>query len=310
VSARRPSEPDAAVNDAKPGRRDGPRLPQPKNSAGRNLPVAIASAVVLGALVVGGLTLPYVWYPLIAVAMGLATYEVWSRLRENGYVLDLPVLVVGGQAMIWLSWPFGATGLLSAFALTSVATIVARLFHQGTTSPPTNWLRDIGVSLFVLAWIPMCGAFAAMLSQLNYQDVPWQSFVLTFMLCVVASDVGGYAAGVFFGSHPMVPAISPKKSWEGFAGSVVLASVVGMLSVLFLLDLRDPMHYVLGLSLGAGLALCATVGDLVESQFKRDLKIKDMSAMIPGHGGIMDRLDGMLPAAMLTWIVMNAVAAF
>ena len=310
MSTRRPSEPDAAVTDENPPRRDGPRLPQPKNSAGRNLPVAIGSAVVLGALVVGGLTIPHFWYPLVAAAMGLATYEVWRRLSENGYALNLPVLVVGGPAMIWLSWPYGVTGLTSAFALTSVAAIVTRLFHGGTKVPPTNWLRDIGVSLFVLAWIPMCGAFAGMLSQLSYQDVPWQSFVLTFMLCVIASDVGGYAAGVFFGSHPMVPAISPKKSWEGFAGSVVFAAVVGLLSVLFLLDLRDPMHYVLGLSLGAGLALCATVGDLVESQFKRDLKIKDMSAMIPGHGGIMDRLDGMLPAAMLTWIVMTAVAAF
>ncbi|WP_420099905.1 phosphatidate cytidylyltransferase [Corynebacterium sp.] len=297
------------MNAAKPEGRDGYRLPQPKNSAGRNLPVAIASGVGLGLLVVAGLAVPYFWYPLVAVAMGLATYEVWSRLRENGYVLNLPVLLVGGQAMIWASWPFGVTGLTSAFALAAVATVVARLFHNGTRMSPTNWLRDIGISLFVLVWIPMCGAFAGMLSQLSYQDVPWWSFVLTFMLCVIASDVGGYAAGVFFGSHPMVPAISPKKSWEGFAGSVVFAALVGMLSVLFLLDLRDPMHYVLGLSLGAGLALCATVGDLVESQFKRDLKIKDMSAMIPGHGGLMDRLDGMLPAAMLTWIVMTAVAA-
>lgn len=309
MSAGRPSEPDAAVNAANTVGRDGYRLPQPKNSAGRNLPVAIASGVALGALVVAGLAIPYVWYPLIAAAMGLATYEVWSRLRENGYGVNLPVLLIGGQAMIWLSWPFGVTGLISAFALSAVASVVARLFHNGRTVPPTNWLRDIGISLFVLVWIPMCGAFAGMLSQLTYQDVPWWSLVLTFMLCVIASDVGGYAAGVFFGSHPMVPAISPKKSWEGFAGSVIFAALVGMLSVLFLLDLRDPMHYVLGLSLGAGLALCATVGDLVESQFKRDLKIKDMSAMIPGHGGLMDRLDGMLPAAMLTWIVMTAVAA-
>lgn len=308
VNTGNPANAGSADSAGKSTGRDGYRLPQPKNSAGRNLPVAITSALVLGLLVVAGLAIPYVWYPLVAAAMGLATYEVHSRLKENGYSLNLPVLLIGGQAMIWLSWPYGTTGLVSAFALTAVAAVVARLFHNGRTSPPTNWLRDIGISLFVLVWIPMCGAFAGMLSQLTYRDVPWWSLVLTFMLCVIASDVGGYASGVFFGSHPMVPAISPKKSWEGFIGSVVFAAVIGMLSVLFLLDLREPMHYVLGISLGAGLAVCATVGDLVESQFKRDLKIKDMSAMIPGHGGIMDRLDGMLPAAMLTWIVMTAVA--
>ena len=186
---------------------------------------------------------------------------------------------------------------ISAFALSAVASVVARLFHNGRTVPPTNWLRDIGISLFVLVWIPMCGAFAGMLSQLTYQDVPWWSFVLTFMLCVIASDVGGYAAGVFFGSHPMVPAISPKKSWEGFAGSVVFAALVGMLSVLFLLDLRDPMHYVLGLSLGAGLALCATVGDLVESQFKRDLKIKDMSCLLYTSPSPRDRTRSRMPSS-------------
>lgn len=309
MSSRRSSQADDPVNSSRADGRQGSRLPQPKNSAGRNLPVAIASGVFLAALVVAGLAVPYFWYPLIATAMGLATYEVWSRLRENGYDLNLPVLVIGGQAMIWLSWPFGPTGLLSAFGVTVIAAVVARLFNQGRTEPPTNWLRDIGISMFVLAWIPLCGGFAAMLSQVEYEGVAWWAFVLTFMLCVIASDVGGYAAGVFFGSHPMVPAISPKKSWEGFAGSVVFAAVVGLLSVLFLLDLREPMHYVLGLSLGAGLAVCATVGDLVESQFKRDLGIKDMSAMIPGHGGLMDRLDGMLPAAMLAWIVITAVSA-
>lgn len=301
-------------DSASPGGSDeaakGPasRLPQPKNSAGRNLPVAIGTGVGLGLLVIAGLFIPYAWYPLIAVAMALATWEVWSRLTENGYDVNLPVLLVGGQAIIWLSWPFGATGALSAFGVTAMVTVVARLFHHGASSPPENWLRDTGISLFVLMWIPLCGAFAGMLSMISYNDVPYWALIITLMLCVIASDVGGYASGVFFGSHPMVPAISPKKSWEGFAGSVVFAAIVGMLSVLFLLGQQEPVHYVLGLSLGAGLAVCATLGDLVESQFKRDLGIKDMSTMLPGHGGMMDRLDGMLPAAMLTWIVLNAVA--
>lgn len=297
------------MNAAKNTEREHHRLPQPKNSAGRNLPVAIGMGAALGLVVVFGLVVPYAWYPVVALAIGLATYEVWSRLKENGYHLSLPVLVVGGQAMIWLSWPFGATGLLSALAASSIVATVVRLFHNGRASAPENWLRDAGCSLFVLTWIPLCGAFGANLSVMSYEGVNGWAFILTFMLCVIASDVGGYAAGVFFGSHPMVPAISPKKSWEGFAGSVGLAAVVGVLCVLFLLKQTDPVYYLLGLLLGAGLAVCATLGDLVESQFKRDLGIKDMSQMIPAHGGLMDRLDGMLPAAMLTWIVLTALGA-
>lgn len=284
------------------------RLPQPKNSAGRSLPVAIGVGVGLGILVVACLLIPYAWYPLIAAAMGLATWEVTCRLGEHGYDVQFPILLVGGQAMIWLSRPFGASGLLSAFAVTAVITVVARLFHHGPEVKPENWLRDSGVSLFVLVWIPLCGGFGAMLSLFERDGVSGWAFILTFMLCVIASDVGGYAAGVFFGSHPMAPAISPKKSWEGFAGSVILAAIVGMVATVTLLHFREPVHYLLGLGLGAGLSICAVLGDLTESQFKRDLGIKDMSAMLPGHGGLMDRLDGMLPAAMLTWVILNAVS--
>ena len=106
----------------------------------------------------------------------------------------------------------------------------------------------------------------------------------------------------------MAPAISPSKSWEGFAGSLLLASAVGVACMALLLKFHDPLHIVLGLGLGTGLSLCAILGDLVESQFKRDLGIKDMSRMLPGHGGMMDRIDGMLPAAMLTWVMLNAVS--
>ncbi|AGP31013.1 phosphatidate cytidylyltransferase [Corynebacterium terpenotabidum] len=284
------------------------RLPQPKNSAGRSLPVAISVGVGLGALVIACLVIPYAWYPLIAVAMALATWEVCRRLTENGYDVQFPVLLLAGQAMIWLGWPFGASGVVSAFAVSALVTVVARLFHHGRHRKPDNWLRDAGISVFILIWIPLCGAFATMLSVMEVDDVKGWAFIVTFMLCVVASDVGGYAAGVFFGSHPMAPAISPKKSWEGFAGSVVFAALVGMVSMVTLLKFDEPAHYVAGLCLGAGLSLCAILGDLIESQFKRELDIKDMSAMIPGHGGMMDRIDGMLPAAMLTWVVVNSLA--
>src|SRR5699024_4333220 len=127
------------------------------------------------------------------------------------------------------------------------------------------------------------------------------SSILVFMLCVVASDTGGYITGVMFGSHPRAPAVSPKKSREGLAGSISFGMVTGALSIHFLLEREASAGGIMGL----GLVVCATVGDLVESQFKRELGIKDMSNILPGHGGLMDRLDGMLPAAMVTWLAIS-----
>lgn len=101
----------------------------------------------------------------------------------------------------------------------------------------------------------------------------------------------------------MAPAVSPKKSWEGFIGSALFGMVVGALAVAFLLE----HHWWLGVLLGLGLVVCATLGDLVESQFKRDLGIKDMSKLLPGHGGMMDRIDGMLPSSMVTWLILSFI---
>jgi phosphatidate cytidylyltransferase len=128
--------------------------------------------------------------------------------------------------------------------------------------------------------------------------------VFTFMLVVAFSDIGGYAAGVLFGKHRMVPAISPKKSWEGLAGSLVCGTTAAVLAAMFLM--HKPWW--VGVPLGILLVITATLGDLVESQFKRDLGIKDMGTLLPGHGGLMDRIDGALPSAVATWIVLSLLA--
>jgi phosphatidate cytidylyltransferase len=124
------------------------------------------------------------------------------------------------------------------------------------------------------------------------------------MLGVVFSDIGGYAAGVLFGKHPMVPAISPKKSWEGFAGSLIFGTAASVLAVTFLLE--KPAW--VGIPLGLMLVVTGTLGDLIESQVKRDLGIKDMGTLLPGHGGLMDRLDSVLPSAVATWVVLTLLA--
>jgi len=289
------------VSEAKLG-----HLPKPKNNPGRNLPVAIGVGAVLGGLSLLAVWIgPVGWYPLVAAAVAVATWEVVSRLREHTYHIPLVPMLLLGQLMVWLSWPFGTTGLVAAYVAAVLSIMFGRLFYHGRTTPPQNYLRDTAMSIFVLTWIPLFASFAAMLSLISSDGVSGSLYIITFMLCVVASDTGGFIAGVMFGSHPMAPAVSPKKSWEGFAGSVVGGSVTGALTVSLLLG----HEWWIGAVMGVGLVICATLGDLVESQFKRELGIKDMSNLLPAHGGLMDRLDGMLPSAMVTWLVLSVLGS-
>lgn len=289
--------------------------PKPKNKAGRNLGAAITTGVILGAVVISAVLVgPMAWYPLVAVAVAFAMWEVLTRLREAGYQQPRTLLIILGQIMLWSSAFYASGGLVAAFAISVLFLMFWRLFFH-TSGPstdatgrlsrsanPENYLRDTSVGIFVLTWIPLFGSFAAMISLIDEGGIPGSRFIIAFMLCVVASDVGGYAAGVMFGTHPMAPAVSPNKSWEGFAGSMVFGMITGLLVVHFLI--HGPWW--LGLVMGAALVVCATMGDLVESQFKRELGIKDMSNLLPGHGGLMDRLDGMLPAACATYALLNA----
>ena len=269
--------------------------------AGRNLPAAIAVGALLGFSVIAILVFaPRVWVGVVAVAMAVATHEVVRRLREGGYAIPVVPLLLGGQAMIWLTWPFGTAGALGAFGATVVLCLIWRLLSGGLTAPPVNYLRDVAVTVFLAAWIPLFGAFGVLL--VYPEDGGWR--VLCLMLGVVFSDIGGYTAGVLFGKHPMAPAISPKKSWEGLAGSLVFGTTASVLAVVFLLD----KPWWIGVPLGIMLVITGTLGDLVESQVKRDLGIKDMGALLPGHGGLMDRLDSVLPSAVATWIVLTLLA--
>lgn len=276
--------------------------PAPKSSrAGRNLPAAIAVGSFLGfGLIAILLWVPYVWIGVVAAAIAVATHEVVRRLREGGYVIPVVPLLVGGQATIWLTWPFGAAGALGGFGGTVLVCLIWRLLAQGLKTAPSNYLRDVAVTVFLTAWIPLFGAFGVLLI---YPDDGWAR-VLCMLLAVVFSDIGGYAAGVLFGKHPMVPAISPKKSWEGFAGSLVCGTTAAVLAVVYLLE--QPAW--VGIPLGIFLVITGTLGDLVESQVKRDLGIKDMGTLLPGHGGIMDRIDSILPSAAATWIVLAVLA--
>ena len=280
----------------------GPTEPPKKASrAGRDLPAAIAVGVLLGGMAIGVLLFaPIGWLPVLSIFIPIATHEVVRRLREAGYALPVIPLLVGSLAMIWLTWPFGPAGLLGAYGGTIVVCMVWRLVGQGLREQPVNYLRDISATVLLATWVPFFASFSALLI---FQDRGgFRTF--TVIATVVFADIGGYVAGVLFGKHLMAPAISPKKSWEGLGGSLVFGITAAVLSVAFLMD--KPAW--VGVPLGLMLVITGVLGDLVESQVKRDLGIKDMGTLLPGHGGIMDRIDAMLPSAVAGWIVLTLLA--
>lgn len=279
-------------------------FPKPKNGAGRNLKAAITTGVLLGAIaLICIFFVPYGWQILVSFFVAAGTWEVTHNLKEKGYETSLPILIIGGQAMIWLGQFSTMSAVLGAYIVTFMVLTHSRLL----LSERKEYIRDLSMSMFVLSWIALAGVAAANIATMTHDGVSGSYFVVTFLLCVIASDVGGYTAGVLFGTHPMAPKISPKKSWEGFAGSMTLGIISGILCCIFLLKMPVLPGIIIGIILGAGLVICGTLGDLVESQFKREMGIKDMSNLLPGHGGFMDRMDSILPAAMVMWIVMSFV---
>jgi phosphatidate cytidylyltransferase len=268
--------------------------PPDQKKQGRNLPAAIAVGVLLGAAVLVSLfTVRQIFVGIVALAVAMGTYELAGALKRGGNIrVTLWPVLIGGQAMVWLSWPFGRNGLLAAFVLTILACLVWRL-KDGAA----DYVRDVGASVLTAAYVPLFASFAAMLVVAEHGSAK----VVCFLIVVVCNDVGGYTTGAKLGRHPMAPNISPKKSWEGFVGSVVLGTVAGTLAVTFLID----GQWWQGALFGAALVCTATIGDLVESLIKRDLGIKDMGTLLPGHGGLMDRLDSLLPSAVVSWLLLR-----
>jgi phosphatidate cytidylyltransferase len=261
--------------------------------AGRNLPAAIGVGVALGAVIPGSLFWHKVLFIFVVMAAALVAVDELVRVfHTSGAKLSRIPLFAGTAAMLVAAYFGGPLALLVALALTVLATIFWRM-----PGGSIGFVRDVTTSVFLIGYVPMLAGFAVLLVQPE-DDGPQR--VVTFFLVVVASDVGGYVVGVLFGKHPMAPTISPKKSWEGFAGSTLACVGAGIASVVFLLD----GHWWVGAIVGAAAVLMATVGDLAESMIKRDLGIKDMSHLLPGHGGIMDRLDSLLAVAPVVWLIL------
>jgi len=272
---------------------DGGQGPAKKN-AGRNLRAAIGVGVGLGAVIIASLfVVKAVFVGVVAVAVVVGLWELTSRLSERKEI-HAPIipLAVGGAAMVIAGYARGAEGAWVAMALTSLAILVWRM-----TDPPENYLRDVTAGVFAAFYVPFLATFVSMM--LAADDGAWRVFV--FLVLTVISDTGAYAVGWRFGTHKLAPRISPGKTREGLVGAVTFAMTAGALLMHFLID--DGQWWQ-GLLLGLAVATSATLGDLGESMIKRDLGIKDMGKVLPGHGGIMDRLDSLLPTAPVVWLLL------
>lgn len=278
---------------------DQPERRTPK--AGRNLPVAIGVGLALFVgLAVGLVWAPWFFIALVAVGLGLAAIEVHRALLRKGMRAEIVPIVIGTVVSVLGGYLAARTQIRltpSTFVViclggTLIAALVTRL-RRGAE----GFLRDVSASAFIIAYIPLLGVFLPLL--MSPPDGRWR--VLAVVACTVASDTGAYASGVLLGRHKLAPSISPAKTWEGFIGGVMFAATVGAAATVFLLG----APWWLGMLLGLFVAPAATVGDLVESLIKRDAGIKDMSNFLPGHGGIMDRLDSMLLAVPVGWLVLH-----
>jgi phosphatidate cytidylyltransferase len=264
--------------------------------AGRDLPAAIAVGLALAVVALGSLFFDKRLFLVLAGAAVLAAvWELSVALRSAaGIAMPQPPLLIGVVAVIAAAYLGGPGGL----ALATVLTAAAVLLWRGGVGPH-GYRRDATAGVFTVVYLLLAGGFAALL--LRPDDGPFR--ILAWLLTVVASDIGGYAVGVMAGRHPMAPSVSPKKSWEGFAGSVLACVLLGTAAVVWALDGPWWAGVVLGLSMAAA----ATLGDLTESLLKRDIGVKDMGTLLPGHGGVMDRLDSIAVSAPVAWLVLTVL---
>ncbi|WP_245928931.1 phosphatidate cytidylyltransferase [Murinocardiopsis flavida] len=260
---------------------------------GRNLPLAITSGVLLGALVLAAIyPWPAAFIAITSIATLVGLRELRRALAGRGTAIAAVPVAVGGVAMQVCAYFGGPEWVVGAFALTVIVALSWRL--RGGAA---GYVRDASASLFAASYVPLL--LSTWLLLLAEDD--GQRRLIAFIVVTISSDIGGYFAGILLGRHKMAPVISPNKTWEGFGGSVLGCMIAGGLTVSLMLD--GPVWA--GVVLGLAVVAAATVGDLIESLVKRDLGLKDMGRFMPGHGGLLDRVDSLLIGGPVSWMVLT-----
>ncbi len=276
---------------------EGTEEPKRGIRTGRNLPVAVGVGAALGGVaLLTLLTVKATFLIYMGAALAVALHELDSAFRTREIRMPVIPVALGGAAMVTSAYWAAGGAVTAAFALMFVAVLVWRMF-SGTE----GYVRDVSAGIFAAAYLGLMGAtVAAMLAPAD-----GGKRVLTFVILTICSDIGGYFAGITLGrtgAHKLAPAISPKKTWEGFAGSALTCIVAGAI----LLPVLLHGYWWQGVVVGAAAVVAAVFGDLAESMIKRDLSIKDMGSLLPGHGGILDRIDSLLFCAPVVWLLLAA----
>jgi phosphatidate cytidylyltransferase len=266
-------------------------IPKPSR-AGRNLRAAIVVGLLLGGLAVVTLfTIKVIFLIYVAAVVALGLWELTRALEARGIRVPLVPVGAGGAVMLGLAYYSGERPLVAALAVTAIAVLAWRM-----AGGSAGYLGDVTAGIFALVYLPLMASFVALM--LAAPDGSRR--VLAWIVVTICSDIGGYLVGSLLGRHPMAAVISPHKTWEGFAGSALACVVAGGLLVPLLLHGTWWQGVVLGVvAVGA-----ATLGDLSESMIKRDLQIKDMGTLLPGHGGVLDRIDSLLITAPAVWLLL------
>jgi phosphatidate cytidylyltransferase len=266
-----------------------------KPGSGRNLPVAIGVGVALGALVLVSLyTVKEIFLVVMAVFLCLGLHELTRSVEVRGIKVPFIPLTAGLLATLGAAYGWHTDGLVGAFSVTALVLIVWRM-----PAGAEGYVRDVTASVFIAVYLALMGGVVALLLAAPDGD----DRIVIFIAVTVSSDIGGFFAGTFLGKHKMAPTISPKKTWEGVSGSALTCMLVGGWLVPWLLDGGEIWQ---GVIVGAAVVVSATVGDLIESMIKRDLGVKDMGTLLPGHGGVMDRLDSLVATAPIVWLLLEA----
>lgn len=266
--------------------------------AGRKLLPSIAVSIFLILIVWGSLRYEkWLFAALVAIFIVLALREIARAFSSAGIYISHLALSVATCGIIYATWVGSAGGLAVATAI-AFPWLMVFLLPRGLE----KFVVNAAASTLSLMYLPFLAGFLILLARPS----TGLERVITFIILVGCNDTFAYLTGILFGKHPLVPSISPKKTWEGLIGAFIFTLIGGTLAFHYVMH----MHWWIGLFAGAMIVATATSGDLIESALKRNLSLKDMGSLLPGHGGVMDRVDSILLSAPAMWLAFEIVKRY
>ncbi len=266
--------------------------------AGRKLLPSILVSFLLLGLIFGTIAIaPLLFFAFIWVVIMIGIREIASAYRKGGIELPDYVLMIAATVLLVATWNGNTQGLAVSAGLTIPILMFALLLIS-----QKDFIKRSTSAVFITFYLAVLGGFILLLAN----DADGALRIFTLVALIACNDTFAYFAGVLLGKHKLAPNISPKKSWEGLIGGAVAAIIGGAVIFHFLFE----TNWIIGAAIGLMTVITATCGDLIESAIKRDLAIKDMSNLLPGHGGIMDRLDSALFTAPAVWFAFELIARY